>query len=73
MGFPRSLTTDEIALYVMDNFEWYRREVVFPPGPLPYYYKELCPDFDLAVAEEYAQDYEVPELTQMVFMEMLLK
>ena len=53
MGFPCSLTTDEMALYVLDNFEWYRREVVFPPRPLPYDYEELCPDFNLTVAKEH--------------------
>jgi len=31
MGFPRSLTTDEITLYVLRNLELYRREVVFRP------------------------------------------
>ncbi|KAJ8438699.1 hypothetical protein Cgig2_011882 [Carnegiea gigantea] len=40
--------------------------------PLPYNYRELCPDFDLAVAEEYAQDYEVPKLPQATFYVMLL-
>ncbi|KAJ8446986.1 hypothetical protein Cgig2_006614 [Carnegiea gigantea] len=54
MGFPCSLTTDEIVIYVLDNFEWYHREVVFPPRPLPSDYEELCLDFDLAVVEEYA-------------------
>ncbi|KAJ8431879.1 hypothetical protein Cgig2_001571 [Carnegiea gigantea] len=63
---------DEITLYILDNFEWYRREVVFPSRPLPYDYKELCSDFDLAVAKEYAQDYEVPELHQVLFMAMPL-
>ncbi|KAJ8444842.1 hypothetical protein Cgig2_008899 [Carnegiea gigantea] len=66
MGFPHSLTTDEMALYILGNFKWYRREVAFPPGPLPYHYEELCPDFDLAVAKEYAQHFEV------VFLVMLL-
>ncbi|KAJ8435881.1 LOW QUALITY PROTEIN: hypothetical protein Cgig2_008421 [Carnegiea gigantea] len=51
MGFPCSLTTDEMALYVLGNFEWYRREVVFPPRPLPYDYEELCWDFELAIAK----------------------
>ena len=45
---------------------------MFPPEPLPYDYRELCPDSDLAMAEEYAQDYEVPELPQVVFIAMLL-
>ncbi|KAJ8426088.1 LOW QUALITY PROTEIN: hypothetical protein Cgig2_006569 [Carnegiea gigantea] len=64
--------TDEMGLYILGNFEWYHIEVVFPPGPLPYNYKGLCLDFDLAVAEEYAQDYKVPELPQVVFLAMLL-
>ncbi|KAJ8434327.1 hypothetical protein Cgig2_010944 [Carnegiea gigantea] len=64
MGFPCSLTTDEMAHYVLGNFEWYHREVVFPPRPLPFNYEELYPNLILVVAEEYAQDYEVPELLQ---------
>jgi len=52
---------DEIALYVLDNFEWYRREVVLPTRPLSYDYGELCPDFSLTVAEVYAQIYELHE------------
>ncbi|KAJ8423521.1 hypothetical protein Cgig2_011982 [Carnegiea gigantea] len=71
MGFPRSLATDEMALYALGNFEWYRREVVFPPRPLPCDYEELCSDFALAMVEEYARDYDVPELPQ-VFLAMLL-
>jgi len=47
-------------------------KVVFPSGSLLYDYKELCTDFNLAVAEEYAQDYEVPDLPQVVFLAMLL-
>ncbi|KAJ8425253.1 hypothetical protein Cgig2_015860 [Carnegiea gigantea] len=63
---------DEMALYVLGNFEYYRREVVFPPRPLPYDYRELCPNFNLTMVEEFAQDYEVLELPQVVFMSMLL-
>ncbi|KAJ8441292.1 hypothetical protein Cgig2_013399 [Carnegiea gigantea] len=72
MGFPRSLTMDEMTLYVLGNFEWYRKKVVFPPRPLPSDYEELCTDFVLAEAEEYAWDYEIPELPQVVFLAMLL-
>ncbi|KAJ8419411.1 hypothetical protein Cgig2_025508 [Carnegiea gigantea] len=60
MEFLCSLMTDEMAFYVLGNFEWYRREVAFPPLPLPYDYEELCLDFVLAEAEEYARDYEFP-------------
>ncbi|KAJ8428755.1 hypothetical protein Cgig2_003069 [Carnegiea gigantea] len=72
MGFPRSLMMDEMALYILGNFKWYRREVVFPPLQLPSGYKELCLDFVLVEAEKYARNYEVPELPQVVFLEMLL-
>jgi len=51
MGFPCSLAADEMTLYILDNFEWYCREVVLPTEPLPYGYGELCPDFGLTVAE----------------------
>ncbi|KAJ8437497.1 hypothetical protein Cgig2_007474 [Carnegiea gigantea] len=72
MGFPRSLTTGEMTLYVMDNFKWYCREVVFSPKPLSYDYEELCLNFDFVVAEEHAQIYELPILPQVVFLAMLL-
>ncbi|KAJ8425254.1 hypothetical protein Cgig2_015861 [Carnegiea gigantea] len=67
MGFPCSPTTDEMAVYDLGNFEWYGREVVFPPGPLPYDYRELCPDFNVAMAEELRG----PGLPQVVFMAIL--
>jgi len=60
MVFPRSLKTDQMALYILENFEWYWREVAFPPLPLLYDYKDLCPDFDLAAATEAAQDFLLP-------------
>ncbi|KAJ8428568.1 hypothetical protein Cgig2_000432 [Carnegiea gigantea] len=41
-----------MALYVLGNFESYRREVAFPTHPLPSDYKEL------AKVKEYARDYE---------------
>ncbi|KAJ8433719.1 hypothetical protein Cgig2_004348 [Carnegiea gigantea] len=49
MGFPRLLKMDGMALYLLENFEWYRREVAFPPLPLPSNYEDLCPDFNLTV------------------------
>ena len=55
------MATDEMALYILDNFEWYRREVVLPTGPLSCDYRELCPDFSLTVAEVYAQIDELPK------------
>ena len=61
-----------MALYVLGNFEWYRREVVCPPRPLPYDYEELCPGFVLAATEEYARDYDAPELPYVVFLATFL-
>ena len=61
MGFPCSLATIEMALYVLANFEWHRREVVLPTGLLSYDYGGLCPDFSLTVAGVHAQIYELPE------------
>jgi len=52
MVFSRFLRTDEMTLYVLDNFEWDRREVTFPSLPLLYDYKDMCLDFDLTAAEE---------------------
>ncbi|KAJ8419925.1 hypothetical protein Cgig2_014325 [Carnegiea gigantea] len=54
---PRSLTADEMA---------------FPPSLLPSNYEELCPDFVLAETKEYARDYKVPKLSQVIFLAMLL-
>jgi len=36
--------------------------VTFPPLPLPKDFQTLCPSFELAVAEEAAKYYELPEL-----------
>jgi len=43
------------------NFDWYCMEVAFPPLPLLSNYEDLCPGFDLDVAEGYAQDCDLPE------------
>jgi len=73
MGFPRSLTTDEMVLHVLGNFKWYRMDIAFPSLLLPADYEDLCPGFDLAVAEEYARDYNLPKTPQVVFLTMLPK
>ncbi|KAJ8433471.1 hypothetical protein Cgig2_020643 [Carnegiea gigantea] len=72
MRLPHWLTTDEMALSVLGNFKWHHREVAFPPLPLLSDHEDLCSSFDLAVAEEYAQDYGLPETPQVVFLAMLL-
>ena len=62
---------DEMKLYVLANFKWSYREVVFPPRLLSSDCEELFSNFVLTVAEEYTQDYEVPELPQVVFLARL--
>ncbi|KAJ8420253.1 hypothetical protein Cgig2_014907 [Carnegiea gigantea] len=58
MGFSCSLTTDKMVLYILGNFKWYRREVAFPPRPLPFDYEELYPNFVLAEAEDDLEEEE---------------
>ena len=45
---------------------------MFPPRLLSSDCEELFSNFVLTVAGEYTQDYEVPELPQVVFLAMLL-
>ena len=71
MGFPPTLMTDEVVLDVLGNFEWYHWEVAFPLLPLPSDYEGLCPDFDLAVAKEYALDYDLPEIPRWCSLQCL--
>jgi len=42
------------------------------PQPLLFDYEDLCSSFDLAVAEEYAREYDLPKTSQVVFLAMLL-
>ncbi|KAJ8420667.1 hypothetical protein Cgig2_025351 [Carnegiea gigantea] len=72
MAFPRSLDTKATSEFVIRRFSWDRREKAFPPSPLPKDFRTLCPDFDLAVAEQAAEYYELPELPQVIFYAMLL-
>ncbi|KAJ8430160.1 hypothetical protein Cgig2_028046 [Carnegiea gigantea] len=39
--------TDEMALYVLENFKWDQREISFHHLPLPYDYKDMCLNFNL--------------------------
>ncbi|KAJ8444801.1 LOW QUALITY PROTEIN: hypothetical protein Cgig2_014990 [Carnegiea gigantea] len=73
MAFPCSLSTSEMAQYVAYHFEWDRRGVTFPLLPLPNDFQALCQSYELAVAEEFAQRFELPELPQVIFYAMLLK
>ncbi|KAJ8444806.1 hypothetical protein Cgig2_014995 [Carnegiea gigantea] len=65
--------TNEMAQHVAYHFEWVRRGVAFPPLPLPNDFQALCPSYELAVAEEFAQCFELPELPQVIFYAILLK
>ncbi|KAJ8444585.1 hypothetical protein Cgig2_013864 [Carnegiea gigantea] len=51
---------------------WDRRGVAFPPSPLLEDFQALCSSFELAVAEEAAEYYELLELPLMIFYAMLL-
>ena len=44
----------------------------FPPSPLPKDFRTLCLNFDLVVAEQAGEHYELPELPQAIFNAMLL-
>ncbi|KAJ8446511.1 hypothetical protein Cgig2_027473 [Carnegiea gigantea] len=72
MAFPRSLDTKAMAEYVTRHFVWDRRGVAFPSSPLPKDFQALYPNFELAVANEAAEYYELPELPQVIFYAMLL-
>ncbi|KAJ8441277.1 LOW QUALITY PROTEIN: hypothetical protein Cgig2_013692 [Carnegiea gigantea] len=60
------------AKYIVRHFAWDSQGDAFPPLPLPKDFQDLCPSYELAVAEEAAEDYELPELPQVIFYVMLL-
>ncbi|KAJ8430981.1 hypothetical protein Cgig2_027694 [Carnegiea gigantea] len=64
MAFPRCLDTKAMSEYVTRHFAWDQHGIAFLPSPLPKDFQTLCPGFDLAVAEEAAEYYELPELPQ---------
>ncbi|KAJ8437666.1 hypothetical protein Cgig2_028604 [Carnegiea gigantea] len=72
MAFPCSLNTKEMAEYVVRHFEWDRRGVAFPLSPLSKDFQALCPSYELVVAEEAAEHFELLELPQVIFYAMLL-
>ncbi|KAJ8428641.1 hypothetical protein Cgig2_017140 [Carnegiea gigantea] len=61
-----------MAEYVVRHFAWDQRGAAFPPSPLPKDFQALYPSYELAVAKEAAEDYELPELPQVIFYAMLL-
>ncbi|KAJ8428174.1 hypothetical protein Cgig2_015615 [Carnegiea gigantea] len=72
MAFPCSLSTGEMAEYVAYHFEWDRRQVAFPPLPLPNDFQVPCPRYELVVAKEATQHFELLELPPVIFYAMLL-
>ncbi|KAJ8438252.1 hypothetical protein Cgig2_030617 [Carnegiea gigantea] len=58
--------------FVARHFLWDQRGIAFSPSPLPKDFQTLCPGFELAVAEQAAEYYELPELPQVIFYAMLL-
>jgi len=72
MAFPRSLSILEMAEYVAYHFEWEQRGVAFPPLPLPNDFQALCPSYELVMAKEAAQHFELRELPKVIFYVMLL-
>ncbi|KAJ8442696.1 LOW QUALITY PROTEIN: hypothetical protein Cgig2_001789 [Carnegiea gigantea] len=72
MAFSRSLNTKEMAEYIIRNFQWDRRGIALPSSPLPRDFQALCPSYELAVVEEAAERFELPELHQVIFYAMLL-
>ena len=63
MAFSCSLDTKAMAEYVTRHFAWDRRGVAFPPSPLPKDFQALCPSFELAVAKEATEYYELLKLS----------
>jgi len=72
MAFPRFLDMKMISEFVIRRFQWDRRGEAFPPSSFPKDFQSLCPDFDLAMAEQAVAYYELPELPSAIFYAMLL-
>ncbi|KAJ8432823.1 hypothetical protein Cgig2_008537 [Carnegiea gigantea] len=72
MAFPCFLDTKAMGEFITRHFSWDRRGVAFPPLPLPKDFQTLCPGFELALAEQAVEHYELPELPQVFFCTMLL-
>ncbi|KAJ8429329.1 hypothetical protein Cgig2_026559 [Carnegiea gigantea] len=54
------------------HFSWNRHGIAFLPSLLPEDFQILCPSFELAMAEQATEYYELSELPQVVFYAMLL-
>ncbi|KAJ8434513.1 LOW QUALITY PROTEIN: hypothetical protein Cgig2_030136 [Carnegiea gigantea] len=70
MVFPYYLSTEEMALHVLETFDWHLRRAARPPRPLLGDYRELCSDFIPFDAEEAACDFRIPEM--VIFSAMVV-
>ncbi|KAJ8433988.1 hypothetical protein Cgig2_012681 [Carnegiea gigantea] len=61
-----------MVAYIIRHFTWDRHGFAFPPSPIPKDFQALCPSYELVMAEEAAEDYEIPKLPQVIFYTMLL-
>jgi len=56
-----------MAEYIVRHFEWDWRGMAFHPSPLPKDFQALCPSYELVVAEEAVEGYELPDFPQVIF------
>ncbi|KAJ8432190.1 hypothetical protein Cgig2_013732 [Carnegiea gigantea] len=71
--FPNFLSTQQVAEYVRDSFNWSLRESsTLRPNLLPKNHHDLCPNFDLLVAMRYAHSSDIPKMIQAIFYAMVL-
>ncbi|KAJ8435821.1 hypothetical protein Cgig2_017116 [Carnegiea gigantea] len=61
-----------MAEYVVRHFDWDQRGVALSPSPLPRDFQALSPCYELTVAEEAAEHFELLKLPQLIFYTMLL-
>ncbi|KAJ8436067.1 hypothetical protein Cgig2_000363 [Carnegiea gigantea] len=66
------LSTEEIAIYVLEAFNRRLRRASRPHQPLPADYHELCLDFIRSDAKEDIRDFRAPEKVQVVFYAMVV-
>lgn len=72
MVFPYYLSIEEMALHVLETFDWLLRKAVRPHWPLLGDCGDLCPDFVLSYAEETARDFRIPEMVQAIINVMVI-
>ncbi|KAJ8431114.1 hypothetical protein Cgig2_004705 [Carnegiea gigantea] len=72
MAFPPIYNTREMANHVRGSFVWRWRSASRPPRPFSEDFYALCPRFSLSEAEGAAANFELPEIVQPAFYNMLL-